>query len=260
MHVNVWLRCGIAALAAGSMLGVAVPARAASVTIPAVGSLPAIPGNLQRPSGPGPFPAVVILSGCEGLSSLESKTAGELVQQGYAALIPDVLAAQGIKNACTAGAGTIATSARLAYVSLGWLAAQPGIIPDHLGVVGFSMGAIEILGLVDPLQPHDPPPGLKAAVAFYPDCSQRRPNVSVPLRILDGDADDWTPAAPCAALAQAAGAAGKIVQITTYPGATHAFNLPGPQRTYLGHTLRYDGADDRDADAKALQFLDTYLK
>ncbi len=260
MHLNLWWRAGLAAIVAGAALTCAAPARAASVTIPAAGSLPAIPGNLQRPDGPGPFPAVLILAGCEGISSLEGKTAGELVKQGYAALVLDVLAAQGIKNACSGSGGVTAQSARLAYVSLAWLAAQPGIIPDHLGVIGFSMGANEILGLVDPLVPHAPPPGLKAAVAFYPDCAQRRPDVSVPLQLLDGDADDWNPAPPCAALAQAASAAGKTVQITTYPGATHAFNLPGPQRTYLGHTLRYDAGADRDSDAKALAFLATYLK
>jgi dienelactone hydrolase len=260
MHPSAWF-CGcLAAIVAGVTLAFAAPALAESVTIPAAGSLPAIPGNLQRPAGPGPFPAVLVLAGCDGVSSLENKTATELVKQGYVALVLDVLAPQGLKNACTAGAGTIATSARFAYVSLGWLAAQPGVIPDHLGVIGFSMGAIEILGLVDPLTPHVPPPGLRAAVAYYPDCAQRRADVSVPLQILDGDADDWTPAPPCAALAQAAAAAGKTVQITTYPGATHAFNLPGAQRTYLGHTLRYDGDADRDSDAKALSFLATYLR
>jgi dienelactone hydrolase len=260
MHQHVWLRGGVAALVAGVALAFPASARAANVTIPAIGSLPAIPGNLQRPSGAGPFPAVLILAGCEGIGALETKTAAELVSAGYVALILDVLAPQGIKNACTAGAGTVAESARFAYVSLGWLAAQPGVIPDRLGVLGFSMGAIEILGLVDPLTPHAPPPGLKAAVAYYPDCSQRRADVSVPLQILDGADDDWTPPAPCAALAQAATAAGNVVQITTYPGATHAFNLPGAERTYLGHTLRYDAASARDADAKALSFLSAYLK
>lgn len=145
-------------------------------------------------------------------------------------------------------------------MSLAWLATQPYVIPDHLGVVGFSMGAIEIMGLIDPLTPRPAPPGLRVAVAYYPACERRVPDVTVPLLILDGDADDWNPAPPCARLAQAAGAAGKIVQITTYPGATHAFNQPGNPRTYLGHTLRYDADADRDADAKTLAFLATYLK
>lgn len=82
----------------------------------------------------------------------------------------------------------------------------------------------------------------------------------MPLQILDGDADDWNPAPPRARLAQDASAVGKTVAIVTYPGATHAFNQPGPGRTYLRHTLRYDADADRDADAKKLAFLATYLK
>jgi dienelactone hydrolase len=146
-------------------------------------------------------------------------------------------------------------------VSLGWLATQPYVIPDHLGVVGFSMGAMEIMGLIDPATPRPPPPGLKAAVAYYPACAKRGPNVTVPVIILDGDADDWNPSLPCQVLAQTATAAGATVKITTYPGATHAFNAPSDRpRVYLGHTLRYDADADRDADAKALTFLATYLK
>ena len=197
MHPSAWFRGCLAAIVAGVTLTFAAPALAESVTIPAAGSLPAIPGNLQRPAGPGPFPAVLVLAGCDGISSLENKTAAELVKQGYVALVLDVLAPQGLKNACTAGAPTIATSARFAYVSLGWLAAQPGVIPDHLGVIGFSMGAIEILGLVDPLTPHVPPPGLRrAAVRVLP---RLRSNAGRTLalrqirRVLPRPhADDWT--------------------------------------------------------------------
>ena len=40
--------------------------------------------------------------------------------------------------------------------------------------------------------------GLKAAVAYYPSCSaQFDRDVAVPLLILIGDKDDWTPAADC---------------------------------------------------------------
>jgi dienelactone hydrolase len=153
------------------------------------------------------------------------------------------------------------TSARYAYVTLGWLATQPYVIPDRLGAAGFPMGAMEILGLIDPASPRPPPPGLKAAVAYYSSCDKRGPNVSVPLQILDGDADDWNPAPSCRQLAQDATAAGKTVQITVYPGATHAFNQASDRpRTYLGHTLRYDATADRDADAKTMAFLATYLK
>jgi dienelactone hydrolase len=101
---------------------------------------------------------------------------------------------------------------------------------------------------------------LRAAVAYYPNCNRRSPNVAVPLQILDGDADDWNPPGPCQALADAATAAGSVVRITTYPGATHAFNqVANAPRTYLGHTLIYDPAATADASAKTAAFLATYL-
>jgi hypothetical protein len=50
---------------AGAMLALAAPAAAENITIPAQGSIPAITGNLARPAGPGPFPAVLVLHGCE---------------------------------------------------------------------------------------------------------------------------------------------------------------------------------------------------
>jgi len=259
MNHATWLQAVCFASAAAGALALAAPARAETVTIPAAGSLPAITGNLARPSGTGPFPAVLVLHGCEGTGALENKTVAELARQGYVALAIDTLAPQGLKNACSTPEAFV-TSARYAYASLGWLANQPYVVPDHLGAVGFSMGAMEILGLIDPVSPRPPPPGLKAAVAYYPACERRSPNVTVPLLILDGDADDWNPAPPCTRLAQAATDAGKTVQITTYPGATHAFNQPGNPRTYLGHSLRYDGNADRDADTKTLAFLASYLK
>ncbi len=240
-------------------LALATPALADTITIPAAGSTPAIGGMLMRPSGPGPFPAVLVLHGCEGMGPLESKTVTELAAHGYVALAIDTLAPQGLKNACS-NPTAFATSARFAYAALGWLATQSNVIPDRLGVVGFSMGGMAILGLIDPISPHPPPPGLKVAVAYYPSCESRAPDVSVPLEILDGDADDWNPAPPCRRLAQAATDAGRTVQIITYPGATHAFNQPSDHtRTYLGHTLRYDADADRDAASKTEAFLATYL-
>ena len=243
------------------VLVLARAARADNVTIPATGTLRAVTGDLERPSGPGPFPAVLVLHGCEGFGPLDVQTAQALARQGYAALAIDTLTPQHLKNACTEP-GSIPTSARLAFVSLAWLAQQPFVIGDRLGVVGFSMGAIETLALIDPISPRPPPPGLRAAVTYYPECAQRAPNVGVPLLILDGAADDWTPAAPCQALAQAATAAGNAVTITTYPGVTHAFNQPlnGSGKTYLGHHLVYDAAATRDASAQAAAFLATYLK
>lgn len=235
-------------------------ARAESVSFPSAGG-ETITGYLARPSGTGPYPAVLVLHGCEGYGSLETSTVNELAASGYVALAIDTLAPQGLRNACSAGAGPIRNGIGFAESALAWLRTQPGVDAGHLGVVGYSMGAIESLGLIDPLSGSPPNiPGLRAVVAYYPACSGRSPNIATPLLVLDGSADDWIPPAPCQALAQSAQALRRPVQIVTYPGATHAFNQPSSHpRTVNGHTLVYDPSATADADARMKAFFQQYL-
>ncbi len=122
------------------------------------------------------------------------------------------------------------------------------------------MGALAALDLIDPEDAHAAatPPGVRAAVAYYPNCDGRAPGVAVPLAIFDGDADRITPAAPCAAFAKAAAAAGKRVDLTTYPGATHGFLIPG-ERTFFGEPVRFDADAAADSARKTAAFLARYL-
>ena len=112
-------------------------------------------------------------------------------------------------------------------------------------------------------------PELARAVAFYPGC--RVPakgywHSRLPLLILIGEADDWTPAEPCRALAERAQASGKPVSIVTYPGAYHDFdhpNLPihvvgGLAYTADGRGSAHTGTDPSaraDAIGRVLAFL-----
>jgi dienelactone hydrolase len=88
--------------------------------------------------------------------------------------------------------------------------------------MGWSDGGSTTLASVE-----NPPPGvIRAALAFYPACTHLAMegdwHADVPLLILMGDADDWTPADPCRALA--AGQAN--AKIMTFPGAYHDFDVP----------------------------------
>jgi dienelactone hydrolase len=83
--------------------------------------------------------------------------------------------------------------------------------------------------------------------------------VAVPLAIFDGDADRIAPAAACAAFAKAATIAGKPVEQTIYPGATHAFNVPGPDRTLFGEPVRFDEKATYDSALRTLRFLDAHM-
>ncbi len=221
-----------------------------------------ITGQMARPNGPGPFPAVLVLHGCEGPGALESSTIGDLAGAGYVALAINTLQPQGLSNACGAGATPVHNAAQYATAALQWLSQQTYVVGNRLGIVGYSMGAMAALDVINP--PGGPPPsipGLRAVVAYYPSCSAHNTDINVPLLILDGSADDWIPPGPCQALAQNAHAAGKPVQIVTYPGATHAFNQPERRgsRTVNGHTLTYDPQATADADARMKAFFQLHL-
>jgi dienelactone hydrolase len=245
-------------LIAAILLLSAGDARADDVTIPANGNTPAITGYLMRPSGAGPFPAILVLHGCEGYTNLEKSAVDELAGLGYVAIAIDTLKPQGLRFACN-DIAAFRVSSQYAAAALAWLGTQSDVAPKRLGVLGYSMGGIEILDLIDPFGgPQPAPPGVRAAVAYYPACSKRDGQFSVPLLILDGAADDWIPPAPCQALVKTATAAGKTAQIVTYPGATHSFNDPR-SRVYEGHTLTYDPDAAADADAKMRAFFAKYL-
>ena len=96
-------------------------------------------------------------------------------------------------------------------------------------------------------------------MAYYPACEDRDGLVSVPLAIFDGSADQVTPAAPCAAMVKAGTAAGKPLTITTYPGATHGFDVPGPDRTFSGQPIRFDRDAAIDSALQAFGFLEAHL-
>ena len=81
--------------------------------------------------------------------------------------------------------------------------------------------------------------GFKAGIALYPGCApgsrvwQSATGVYkpiAPLLILIGEWDDWTPAAPCQKLTDAAKAAEYPVSIKVYPGAYHSFDSNNPVR------------------------------
>src|SRR2546429_9875429 len=57
-----------------------------------------VPGWELRPAGEGPFPAVVLLHGCHGVSASPHDLARWFRGRGYVALIVDSLAAPGVRG------------------------------------------------------------------------------------------------------------------------------------------------------------------
>jgi dienelactone hydrolase len=233
----------------------AAPA-AVMLTVPATSNTPAIPIYVARPSENGTYPAVLFLHGCSGFDGFLAVAADRLVPYGFVGIALDALGPYHRQTACTENdEGDQAAAAR---ATLAWMRTQPYINPDRLAIVGFSMGADTALTLID-TRGVPPPPGVRMVADFYPACEGHDGFVAVPIAIFDGDADQVTPAAPCAAMVKAGTAAGKSLTITTYPGATHGFDVPGPDRTFFGQPIHFDQAAASDAALQTFRMLQRYL-
>lgn len=70
--------------------------------------------------------------------------------------------------------------------------------------------------------------GIRTAVAYYPYCNPKLDvRIDVPLLVLMGADDDWTPATLCRELqADEALKNGAPVEMIFYPGAYHGFDRP----------------------------------
>ncbi|MBR1234906.1 dienelactone hydrolase family protein [Bradyrhizobium sp. AUGA SZCCT0182] len=112
-----------------------------------------IQGDLAKPDGAGPFPAVVGLHGCAGMhDTTKQKLTDELVARGYVVLLVDSYATRlGTDHACTSSAfATFVRRRPDAYGALVFLAGQTFVDPRRVAAVGFLAGARVALSVAEP--------------------------------------------------------------------------------------------------------------
>jgi dienelactone hydrolase len=227
-----------------------------------------IQGDLARPDGAGPFPAVIGLHGCAGMhDTTRQKLADELVARGYVVLLVDSFATRGMDQACTSGGFTNFFRRRQdAYGALVFLSSQTFVDPRRVAAVGFSQGAWVTLSVAEPnsFELLLPPSGLRfrVAAAFYPPCKAAMARPEIPTLIFIGDLDDWTPATDCTNRIASWGSDGPPVELVVYPGAHHGFYYSHlkPGTTMFGHRVEYNGEAADNATHRLHQFLDRHLK
>ena len=273
-------------IAAGLLLGVAAVQSAPAAEMLAVpveygDKTIELPAYYYRPEGPGPFPAVVLMHGCSGISPSHHAWARWLNERGYAVLIADSFNPRGTRQVCTPRpqvavapmqrAGDARAAARV-------LAERPEIDGSRLALMGFSHGGASTLfaSLSEEGKERAPQPFL-AAIAFYPDCSLRGRvtqsfAASTPVLILIGEADDWTPAQRCRDLMPRIDAAGAPVTLKTYPDAYHGYDVVGSKLRFrpdvanrnkpggcCGAMLGFNEPAFLDSQIQVEQFLARYL-
>jgi dienelactone hydrolase len=228
-----------------------------------------IQGDLARPDGAGPYPAVIGLHGCAGMhDTTKQRLADELVAWGYVVLLVDSYATRrGMDQACTSSAfATFFRRRPDPYGALAFLARQTFVDPQRVAVVGFSAGARVGLAVAETNSFEqfvlEGNLRFRAAAAFYPPCMQAVERPGIPTLIFIGALDDWTPAADCSGRIANWGNDGPPVELVVYPGPYHGFYYAylQPGRTMFDHWLEYNGEAADNADHRLHQFLDRHLK
>ncbi len=234
-------------------------------------------GELFRPSGTGPFPAVILMHGCGGWQSSVHKAlrthARYLAQNGFVALNLDSFGPR--RNS---GGWVCRTSDRLsdarayrqvdALDAVDFLRARDDVDPDNMFLMGQSNG-----GSVAVIMAHknvrvlhgeravrDGVPTFRAMAAYYPWCGTLTAAISKlelisPLYVFGGDRDDWTPPAGCASDT----VRGAEYRYKIYPGAAHSFDLNIGLQRYLGHLVGYNRTATRDSRVRMVEFFRSHF-
>jgi len=239
-----------------------------------------ITGKLYKPTGSGPFPAVVMLHGCSGIFSLSDPTKGvgsvytewgdRLVTAGYVGLLVDSYTPRAApQNQC----GTSVTSpveARPydAYAAYNYLDSQT-YVTDSVGLLGWSAGGSSAMATM--VYTASAQADFKAAVIFYAGCglnnafnglSKSSWKPYAPVLFLHGTADATVAISACqtrvsrAKLLGASTLNGNATDIIAYTGAHHSFDLA---KQVGGDFTSEDVAAKTDADQEAMDTFATYL-
>jgi dienelactone hydrolase len=247
--------------------------------------------HLSRPEGDAPRPALVLMHGCSGLLNAKGRILPiyqawmrALVVQGYVVLAVDSATPRGFGQTCSASPNRTTMwrdRPKDAYAALQYLQTKPFVQADRIGLMGWSQGGGVVLLTIND-KSIGRPAGLardfKAAVSFYPGaCSERLQSkpftqvepqgwtTQVPLLLLFGEADTWTPFAPCEAFVAGAKGRGNPVELKSYPSAVHGFDAPNLPRRELPADRVGDGpipviGTDTQARADAFPRVLEFLK
>jgi dienelactone hydrolase len=236
------------------------------VTLPAPATLTA---ELSTPRGAGPFPAVILLHGCAGIGANLKEWAVWLNHEGYATFVLDSFRGRGLRRLC---GGSAALTGRMrapdVFAAASYLKTLPQIDARRIAAIGYSHGGWALLWAAA-TETRYPNADIRAFILFYPACGgwKALPGTT-PILMLLGGKDDWTPAAPCEALAHAASRAGRSVTAVVYPDAYHHFDgaevrgrrIVSDARGGVGATLEYNPKAHEDAEKQVRAFLAASLR
>jgi len=193
-----------------------------------------VSGQLRIAQGLGRLPVVMILHGSGGIGSNIDIWSREFNEMGISTFVIDSFTGRGLTNVNSDQAALGRLNMILdSYRALEILIKHPRVDPSRIALMGFSRGGQATLyASLKRFHQTWNRSGLEFAayLPFYPDCMTTYVSDSDvadrPIRIFLATLDDYNPAAPCKAFVTRLQGAGRDIQFTEYPNASHAFDVP----------------------------------
>ena len=200
------------------------------------------------PEGSPPRALVVLLHGCGGLftesGSLQTRFRDylpALLDRGFGVLLIDSFTLRGRREICTQRYSErqikSADRANDVLEALTWSRGFDQTQGVPVVLIGWSNGATSLLEVLHQVTVHSAWAGsgvrIDRAIAFYPGCNavlKRDLVPPVPLLLMTGQLDNWTPEAPCRQWARRHPA---VVEHLSFEGAYHGFDGTSPLRRRL---------------------------
>ena len=229
-------------------------------------------------------PAVVMVHGRSGAYSSRAETyeadslSGRhkawgrlLARQGYVAVLIDEYGSFGVPGGYTTAElknrppelDDVVARPLHAYGALQYLRRRPDVDGQRIGMMGWSNGGSTTLAAMADDKPADMSKlGFKAAAAFYPSCvlrrryQEQRYKPYAPVKVFIGSGDKAVSPTICKQLVDRSRRRKGDIDMVTYEGATHSFDVP--TSTFQKNP---DNARARtEAQTALLAFFDEQLK
>ncbi|HTO52891.1 MAG TPA: dienelactone hydrolase family protein [Myxococcota bacterium] len=191
-----------------------------------------MPAFLAAPTPPGRYPAVIVVMEAFGLNGHIEDVTKRIAAEGYVALAPDMYyrslpdnkvgydelpKAIGLMQKLDDGKIVRDVGAALDY-----LAAQPNVNADKIGITGFCMG-----GRISFLAACEFPGRIAASAPFYgggiAGLLPKADKIRAPLHLFFGDRDAFIPQDQVKAIDAKLRELGKRYELDNYAGADHGF-------------------------------------
>ena len=234
--------------------------------------------GIWKPPGDGPFPAVILVHSCAGLTKQGlAFWRKEAIKRGYVTFVVDSFSSRGSPNCQPMPPASSARGVKDLLQAVEHLKSFPFIDKSRIGMIGTSWGAMVGLLAASPAFVERSLPGgsVGAIVGLYPPCRSHstgfefvRPDLTAPTLVLMGGRDNETPGDECVSGLQTLKERNAPVEWHVFPTATHCWDCSDqhgqrwspPWAGGRDVHYQYDGKITSESAERAFDFLSRHLK